>query len=90
MYAGPLADDGTISFEEAAVQLPLEYEISIEPGDTEVESGTSLLVLARFGDAVPPDTTLVYSVNRSSNEDTNVAEESETRISMNKSLDDPI
>ncbi|MBI2478889.1 MAG: hypothetical protein HYV60_09715 [Planctomycetia bacterium] len=38
------------------------FEVTIEPGDTEVERGTGLLVLARFQDATPLDATLVYDV----------------------------
>jgi len=36
--------------------------VTIEPGDTEVERGTALLVLARFQDATPLEATLVYEV----------------------------
>ncbi|MCA9118866.1 MAG: hypothetical protein H6822_16265 [Planctomycetaceae bacterium] len=36
------------------------FEVTIEPGDTEVERGTGLLVLARFQSAMPLDATLVY------------------------------
>lgn len=35
-------------------------KVTVEPGDTEVERGTALLVLARFQDATPLDATLIY------------------------------
>ncbi len=35
-------------------------QVTIEPGDTEIERGTALLVLARFQEATPLDATLVY------------------------------
>ncbi|MCB9937541.1 MAG: hypothetical protein H6823_04815 [Planctomycetaceae bacterium] len=39
------------------------FELTVEPGDTEVERGTGLLVLARFQDATPLDATLVYDAD---------------------------
>lgn len=38
------------------------FDVTIEPGDTEVERGTGLLVLARFQEATPLEATLVYEV----------------------------
>jgi hypothetical protein len=38
------------------------FDVTIEPGDTEVERGTGLLVLARFREATPLEATLVYEV----------------------------
>ncbi len=38
------------------------FAVTIEPGDTEVERGTGLLVLARFQEATPLEVTLVYEV----------------------------
>lgn len=37
-------------------------DVTIEPGDTEVERGTGLLVLARFREATPLEATLIYEV----------------------------
>ncbi|MEL7497544.1 MAG: hypothetical protein AAFN77_08035 [Planctomycetota bacterium] len=73
-----LPEDLTIPFASAAVDQQ-NIVISIEPGNTEAERGTSLLVLARFPEGVPTDATLVYS-----NGDETV------RVPMLKSLDDPI
>ncbi len=36
------------------------YEVTVEPGDTEIERGASLLVLARFAGKTPPETSLTY------------------------------
>lgn len=35
------------------------YDVEIQPGDTEIERGTTLLVVARFGDGVPAEASLV-------------------------------
>ena len=53
---------------------------TIEPGDTEVQRGTSLLVLARFHGELPAEAALVY-------ED---AQGQTNRLSMSRSLDDPL
>lgn len=62
----------------ATTQLPIE--IFVEPGDTEVEQGTSLLVLARFPQALPSQVTLVATDQHANT----------VRIPLQKSLDDPI
>lgn len=71
--------DSSIAFADAAVEKA-NYVISVEPGNTEVERGSSLLVLARFAHTLPPDANLV------------LLEESgeETELAMSKSLDDPV
>ena len=56
------------------------FEVSVEPGNTEVERGSSLLVVAGFTDALPADATLVCES----------ASGVLDRIAMTKSLDDPI
>ena len=58
----------------------IEMTVTVEPGDTEVEQGTSLLVLARFEEKLPTDVTLVATDHESR----------QIRIPLNKSLDDPI
>ncbi|MBM4092468.1 MAG: hypothetical protein FJ276_24050, partial [Planctomycetes bacterium] len=72
----PGGDAGTVSLQLAAGGTA----VTIEPGDTEVERGTSLLVLARFSGRLPADTTLVY-------QETGGAA---VRREMSRSLDDPI
>jgi hypothetical protein len=54
--------------------------VTIEPGDAEIERGTSLLVLARFQGSEPAEATLVY---RSSQGEP-------AQQGMAKSLDDPV
>jgi hypothetical protein len=56
------------------------FSVAVEPGDTEVERGTSLLVLARVQGPMPPEATLVYQAEG--------AEES--RLAMSSSLADPV
>ncbi|MDA1053987.1 MAG: hypothetical protein O3C40_26355 [Planctomycetota bacterium] len=48
--------------EAPSVTLAASLDVTIEPGDTEVERGTALLVLARFQEATPLEATLVYEV----------------------------
>ena len=57
-----------------------EFAVSIEPGDVELERGSSLLVLARVQGALPAESTLVYGS----------ASGDATRLAMSASLDDPI
>ena len=56
------------------------FQVTIEPGDKDIERGASLLVLARFTGPLPPDVTLVY-------EDDSGASQ---QLPMSKSLDDPV
>lgn len=55
-------------------------QITVEPGDAEVERGTSLLVLARFSGRMPSDTELELTVG----------DHSPQRLPMKRSLDDPV
>jgi hypothetical protein len=57
-----------------------KYAIKIEPADTSLERGSSLLVLARFDDEVPTDVMLTYRD----------ADGRSQQIPMSKSLDDPV
>ena len=65
--AGPLAGSG-------------QFTVTVEPGDTEVEKGTSLLVLARVAGDIPAEATLVYAS----------ASGDQTSLTMSRSLDDPL
>lgn len=56
-----------------------DFTVTIEPGDAEVERGTSLLVLARFTGEVPLEATLIYEVDGET-----------VRLPMNKPLRDPV
>lgn len=57
-----------------------EFSVAIEPGDAELERGSSLLVLARVLGPLPAESTLVYGS----------ASGDATRLAMSASLDDPI
>lgn len=76
----PVRPDVQSLVTETDTPPPLQIEVSVEPGDTEIEQGTSLLVLARFDKRLPTDVTLVATDQESR----------EIRIPLNKSLDDPI
>jgi hypothetical protein len=54
-------------------------EVQIEPGDADIERGTSLLVVARFPTSVPSDASLVVTESAGS----------EGRRAMARSLEDP-
>ncbi|QDU75761.1 hypothetical protein Pan97_28030 [Bremerella volcania] len=56
------------------------FEVEIEPGDTEVERGTGLLVLAKFLNDMPSEATLIYTTE----------DGSEHTLPMSRSLDDPL
>jgi hypothetical protein len=55
-------------------------EVQIDPGNTSIEKGTSLLVVARFNGAVPGEASLVVRD----------ASQSEMRRGMTRSLEDPM
>ena len=40
-----------------------QFEVSVEPGDYEIERGATLLVVAKFGDLVPPEAQLAISAD---------------------------
>jgi hypothetical protein len=57
-----------------------DYNIHVTPGDTAVESGTAVVVMARFEDRVPPEAALWVGTS----------EQSKKRIILTKNLDDPV
>ena len=57
-----------------------EFDVTVAPGNHEIERGTSLLVTARFGGPLPPEAKLVFTTAAGEN----------GAITMSKSLDDPI
>jgi hypothetical protein len=59
--------------------LFVSQEITVTPGDTSVERGNSLVVLARFAGRIPPEATLVV-----------IGGEKEKRLPLIKNLDDPV
>ncbi len=56
-----------------------KFDIQVEPGNTALEKGTTLLVVAHFNGAVPPDADLVFAQGK----------DAEGRRPMSRSLDDP-
>ncbi len=59
-------------------QAPVTF--SVEPGNTEIEKGTSLLVIARFASTMPPEAYLSYQT----------VDGPPQRVKMFKSLSDPV
>ncbi len=56
------------------------FGVTVEPGSTEIEKGTSLLVLARISGPVPTDAQL----------STKTAGQDDITLAMNRSLEDPL
>jgi len=67
-------------FDDIEEPLKLDLSIHVQPGNTEIERGTNLLVLAEFAVDSPPEAELRYT--KESGED--------RVVTMNKSLDDPV
>ena len=57
-----------------------EFSVAVEPGTTEIEKGTSLLVLARITGPVPADAMLVMQPSAGD----------ATQLEMTRSLEDPV
>lgn len=68
-----------VAREVAAAKAALD-SVSVTPGDTQVERGNSLVVLAKFEGRLPPGATLVLGAG------TNVTRS----IALTKALDDPV
>ncbi|MCH5372936.1 MAG: hypothetical protein JJ992_03090, partial [Planctomycetes bacterium] len=66
------------------------YLATIEPGDTEIERGTSLLVVARFGHLVPEQGVLEVRHEVPADGSATASEPFEQAIVMSRSLDDPL
>ncbi len=64
-----------------AVQATGEFTFTVEPGDSEIEKGTSLLVLARVTGPIPADASLSIQENTDSDH---------AQIPMVRSLNDPV
>jgi len=62
------------------VQERRGYEITVSPGDTSVEAGSPVVILARFGRRVPPKATLLFSESG----------EQMKQIPLTRNLDDPV
>jgi hypothetical protein len=64
----------------SALGSSLEDEITVTPGDTQVERGTGLVIAARFGGAPPAEATLVLNSETAK----------ESRLPMARRLADPV
>lgn len=76
LQATPVSKDNT----PAIVTTKTEYEVEIQPGSTEVESGHPLLVTARFTGNVPDSAMLSFKTISGT----------ETELPLVKHLDDPV
>ncbi len=65
----------------------LDLDVSIQPGDTEIERGTTLLVVAEFGHEVPTEATLILEPVGAAT-DLNMAERVGS-LPMTRSFEDP-
>lgn len=78
--------------------LGADYEVEVQPGDAEIERGTTLLVIAKFHGPLPPDVDLAVQLekplaqaadgNGEAASDDDKADAQSTRR-MTRSLDDP-
>jgi hypothetical protein len=78
--ASPGDNSAEANIVDAAQRQGRALEMTVEPGSTEVERGSSLLVLARFAGALPAEATLVFQPQ----------EQEKAQLSMAKSLEDPV
>jgi len=76
----PVPDAGPDVLVAKITHASTRFEVTVEPGDTQVERNTGLLVLARFTESLPPEVSLVYETNSGDRH----------RLPMTRSLDDPI
>ncbi len=74
----PFASLGARSREQRLAQS--DYNVSVSPGDTSVESGSSVVVVARFEGRVPSEAMLVFGASG----------EEPQRFVLNKPLNDPV
>ncbi len=57
-----------------------DYQITVSPGDTQVEAGSPVVILAKFGDRVPAEARLLYGPSG----------EPPQKIELTKNLEDPV
>ncbi|MFH1716673.1 MAG: DUF4175 family protein [Planctomycetota bacterium] len=76
-----LAPFGTFAFKgKAHVPAARGYEITVSPGDTSVQSGTPVVILARFDGRVPAKVSLLFGPSG----------EEPLEIELTKNLNDPL
>jgi hypothetical protein len=78
-WVNPATTSAAMKEKARRTQTGVAMSFTVEPGDTEIERGSSLLVLARVTGPLPADATLVF----------NTAGEA-SRLAMSASLDDPV
>ena len=76
----PEFDTSIHLFGDIEEPVKLDLSCNVQPGNTEIERGTNLFVLAEFAKDSPPEATLHYSTESGD----------ERVVSMTKSLDDPV
>ena len=76
----PESNSSVHLFDDVQVRKGFDYQLTVQPGNTEIERGTSLLVLAQFANDVPPKAELCFQT----------VEGGERIVPMKKSLDDPV
>ncbi len=84
-FARPLLNDPRVLDFNQVASGSQNYDLLVEPGDAEVEVGTSLMVLARFAEHLPPEAVLEYEPSNSTADPPE-----EISIRMRKSLADPV
>ena len=57
-----------------------DYQITVSPGDTHVEAGSPVVILARFGERVPAEARLLFGLSG----------EQPQKIELTKNLEDPV
>ncbi len=80
LTGSPGSNSAVHLFDNVQVRSGLDYRLTVQPGDTEIERGTSVLVLAQFAPDVPPKAELIVQT----------ADGDERIVPMKKALDDPV
>jgi len=84
-FAKPIpSDDSVLDFNQVAIGSQ-QFQLSVEPGDADVEKGSSLLVLAKFGERLPPEVSLVFTAPQPGEDAA-----AESSIPLQRSLADPV
>ncbi|QEG23598.1 DUF4175 family protein [Mariniblastus fucicola] len=79
----PEFDSSIHMFSDIEKPVELDLSCSVQPGNTEIERGTNLLVLAEFANDSPPEAELHFTKQAGGDSEERV-------VSMTRSLDDPV
>ncbi|MFZ2148522.1 MAG: hypothetical protein WAV28_15005 [Sedimentisphaerales bacterium] len=66
------------------------YNITVSPGDTTVELGTAVVILARFDGLVPPEAELWVGPSEPRPYGRGAGEQDKQQVALTKNLDDPV